>query len=75
METGRHFDLRLADRPSDQSEAVEIIFRREHGRIDFVASRLVLVTDVTHERLTIRWVDVKRLAQFEVDLLKKEPSF
>lgn len=61
-------------RPIGESEAVEIIFRREGGRIDFAASRLRLGVDVTHERLTIRWVDVKRLAQFDVDLLKREPS-
>jgi hypothetical protein len=59
---------------SGESEAVEIIFRREGGRIDFVDSRLWLATDVTHGRLTIRWVDVKRLAQIEVDLLKKWPD-
>jgi hypothetical protein len=60
--------------PIGGGEAVEIIFRREGGRIDFAASRLRLGMDVTHERLTIRWVDVKRLAQFDVDLLKKWPD-
>jgi hypothetical protein len=60
--------------PTGKKEVVEIIFRREGGRIDFVDSRLRLATDVTHERLTIRWVDVKRLAQFDVDLLKKWPD-
>jgi hypothetical protein len=60
--------------PNGKSEVVEIIFRREGGRIDFVDSRLRLAGDATHERLTIRWVDVKRLAQFDVDLLKKWPD-
>jgi hypothetical protein len=60
--------------PTGKSEVVEIIFRREGGRIDFVDSRLRLAGDATHERLTIRWVDVKRLAQFDVDLLKKWPD-
>ena len=60
--------------PIGKSEVVEIIFRREGGRIDFVNSRLRLAGDATHERLTIRWVDVKRLAQFDVDLLKKWPD-
>ena len=66
--------ISLYGRPIGESEAVEIIFRRKGGKIDFVASRLRLGMDVTHERLTIRWVDVKRLAQFDVDLLKKWPA-
>ena len=64
--------ISLYGRPIGGSEAVEIIFRREHGKIDFAASRLMLGMWVTHEGLTIRWVDVQRLAQFDVDLLKKK---
>jgi hypothetical protein len=60
--------------PTGEKEVVEIIFRQEGGRIDLVDSRLRLAGDVTHERLTIRWADVKRLAQFEVDFLKKWPD-
>jgi hypothetical protein len=66
--------ISLYGRPVGETEAVEITFLREGGRIDFVASRLRLAMDVTHERLTIRWVDVPRLAQFDIDLLKKEPK-
>jgi hypothetical protein len=60
--------------PTGKSEMVEIIFRKEGGKIDFVDSRLRLAGDATHECLIIRWVDVKRLAQFDVDLLKKWPN-
>jgi hypothetical protein len=66
--------ISLYGRHVGESEVVEIIFLRERGRIDFAASRLMLGMYVTHERLTIRWVDVQRLAQFDVDLLKKEPN-
>jgi hypothetical protein len=59
--------------PIGESEPVEIIFRREGGRIDFVASRVRLGMDVTHERLTIRWVDVKRLAQEDIKRLLASP--
>ena len=66
--------ISLYGRPVGESEAVEITFLREGGKIDLVASRLRLAMDVTHEHLTIRWVDVERLAQLDVDLLKKEPN-
>ena len=59
--------------PIGKSEAVEIIFRKEGGRIDLVDSRLRLAGDVTHQRLTIRWVDVKRLAQEDIKWLLASP--
>ena len=59
--------------PVGKSEAVEIIFRKEGGRIDLVDSRLRLAGDVTHQRLTIRWVDVKRLAQEDIKWLLASP--
>ena len=74
--------ISLYGEPIGKSEVVEIIFRKEGGRIDFVDSRLRLAGDVTHGRLTIRWVDVKRLAQDDInaagalrpDLLKEDPT-
>jgi hypothetical protein len=65
--------ISLYGRPTGKSETVEIIFRREGGKIDFVDSRLRLARDETHDRLTIRWVDVKRLAQEDIKWLLASP--
>ena len=56
------------------SEPVEIVFREEHGRIDFATLCVMSGMLVTHQRVTIPWDTVKGLAQLDVDLLLALPS-
>ena len=58
--------------PVGESEPAEIIFREERGRLDCANSRVVSGMMVSHQSVTIRWSDIERLAQFDVQLLKKE---